>query len=388
MARLLRPHQHRYWVIFNLGPLALELETFFSPGFFPAEALTRASLFKEEVWSTLLRPDAGDPSPQQFLPRDEFKLIVVSTAPEPQPRTAALMTVVRCGGLAKPEAGGPARSELDVYAAAMGLKEIKRNSTKMCEAAFDGDWAGVEEELGRGYHIDSVDAHEHTPLSEAACTGADEVVQKLLERGSDPNFCNDAGRTPLWRAAYNGHLTTCRLLLEAGADPEMRAGDQVAYDVGKSQEVRDLLAGWNPADTARLMGERRAKMESELEKRITTQTEREAHARELLRTELVALAAAAGGEAAARALRTRLQEIASEALKYGEKPRGTASVRDERGQTLLAIAVWKGRLETAQMLLTHAASLDSGDEADEVERKTFWVNVNAKDSRGWNATQV
>ena len=28
------------------------------------------------------------------------------------------------------------------------------------------------------------------------------------------------------------------------------------------------------------------------------------------------------------------------------------------------------------------------DEADEVERKTFWVNVTAKDSRGWNATQV
>lgn len=36
--------------------------------------MTRSELYKEEVWSKLLRPDDGDPSVATFLPRDEFKV--------------------------------------------------------------------------------------------------------------------------------------------------------------------------------------------------------------------------------------------------------------------------------------------------------------------------
>ena len=59
----------------------VDVEALFSDGFFPRAVLSKTELFKEEVWSTLLRPDQGDPEPHEFLPRDDFSLCVVVREP-------------------------------------------------------------------------------------------------------------------------------------------------------------------------------------------------------------------------------------------------------------------------------------------------------------------
>lgn len=48
------------------------MEPFLDPATFPEQALRRADVFKPEVWTPLLRD--GDPKPDEFLPRDEFKV--------------------------------------------------------------------------------------------------------------------------------------------------------------------------------------------------------------------------------------------------------------------------------------------------------------------------
>ena len=55
-------------------------------------------------------------------------------------------------------------------------------SEKMCEAAFEGELDEVKGWIEKGYDIESVDAHEHTPLSEAAAKGHIEVVEFLLDQ--------------------------------------------------------------------------------------------------------------------------------------------------------------------------------------------------------------
>ena len=60
--------------------------------------------------------------------------------------------------------------------------------------------------------------------------------------------------------------------------------------------------------------------------------------------------------------------------------------RDDRGNTLLMIAVTKGYKEFVTFLLTHYTTLDP--DFDKEERKIFYVNVNAKDQKGWNACQI
>ena len=73
-------------------------------------------------------------------------------------------------------------------------------------------------------------------------------------------------------------------------------------------------------------------MRAELEKRLETTAEREALARDLIRQELCEMAAAGDAEA----LKAKLEELASEAEREGEKrARGTAECRDSRGCTLL-----------------------------------------------------
>ena len=68
------------------GSLETNLSTIFSEEVFPNfdQIMDRRSLYLEEVHTPLLRPDAGDPTPQQFVARDEFKLIFVTDKDPPQ----------------------------------------------------------------------------------------------------------------------------------------------------------------------------------------------------------------------------------------------------------------------------------------------------------------
>jgi hypothetical protein len=106
------------------------------------------------------------------------------------------------------------------------------------------------------------------------------------------------------------------------------------------------------------------------------------NARFLPTTELVDLA----NQGDERTFMNRIEELTMEALTNREKARGKCMARDERGNTLLMIAAAKGHVELTTRLLTHWQTLDPEFDAD--ERKVWYVQVNARDNKGWNATSV
>ena len=364
----------------DLGHTGLELEQFWDPTHFPKELLEASPLIVNtpEFWTPLLRPDLGDPEPAKFETRDGFRLIVISSLAEPPPLTASKMGVLRVVE-SKTKVKGGKDAEL---ALACGVKLIKRNQKKLCEAAFEGELSEVKSWLEKGYDLESVDAHDHTPLSEAAAKGHAEVVEYLLDQGANPNACNDTGRSPLYRAAFHGHLEMVELLLQVGGDPRLRAGEETPESIAKDDQVKEYIKAWDVTITDRLCEERIKAMQAKLESRILTAVEREAIAKKAITKELVALAIA-GDE---RIFMDRVEELTMEALNNREKPRGKCMARDERGNTLLMIAAAKGHLNLAKRLLTHWQTLDPEFDAD--ERKLWYVSVNARDNKGWNATCI
>ncbi|GBG34598.1 Ankyrin repeat and KH domain-containing protein 1 [Hondaea fermentalgiana] len=364
----------------------VDLEEHFDEEHFPRQVLRKIELFQEEVWKRLLRPKQGDPEPEVFQLKDDFKLVLM-TANETAGRAFAAehgLGVISVLDPNDPGARkGPGRRGQDAgseeIAAAFGARDVHRNSIKLVEAAFDGEWDVIQEEMDRGYSFESEDVHQHTALSEAACQGHMDICTKLMDLGADPNAQNDAGRSPLYRASYNGHLETVQLLLSRGADPRLAAGMETPYDVAKTDEVREVLESWDIAETEKLVAARAAEAEKLLESRLTTAAERDAYARDKIRQELVDLAM----EGKTRELQDRLQELADEAQEHNERPRGTAEARDARGMTLLLIAASNGNAELLEMLLSQYKTFDP--EFDKVERKTFFANIKAREAKGWNA---
>ena len=230
--------------------------------------------------------------------------------------------------------------------------------------------------------MESTDSHDHTPLSEAAAKGHIEVVEFLLDQGADPNACNDTGRSPLYRAAFHGYLPMVELLLQAGGDPRLRSGEESPESIAKSPEVKQLLKEWDVTITNQLSDDRIKAMQAKLESKILTAVERETLAKVAIRKELCELALA--GEE--RPFIDRIDELTMEALNHREKPRGSCMARDERGNTLLMLAVMKNHMDLAKRLLTHWQTLDPEFDAD--ERKFWYVQINARDNKGWNATCI
>ncbi|RHY36122.1 hypothetical protein DYB34_012703 [Aphanomyces astaci] len=73
----------------------LELDQFFSDGWFPSQVLNRHEFSKPEVWAPLLRPGEGDPDASLFLPSDAFKFVVLCGNIPPPPRTLERMCLIR-----------------------------------------------------------------------------------------------------------------------------------------------------------------------------------------------------------------------------------------------------------------------------------------------------
>ena len=78
----------------------------------------------------------------------------------------------------------------------------------------------MQEELDKGFDLESAQKDGSTALSEASAQGHTDLVIPD-EPGADPNAQNDQGRSPLFRASYNGHIDTVRLLLSVGGDPDL-----------------------------------------------------------------------------------------------------------------------------------------------------------------------
>lgn len=388
-------------MIINFDTLTMvELEQFFAPDSFPREVLSRQALFTPEVYGKLLRPEENDASASDFMINDQFKLVVVCRS-SPPPKTALAMCVLNVDFPVANESSQQ-ESETDQVATILGVsKEIKRNSTELVEAAFDGDLDVVIKCLDKNYDLESEDGHGHTALSEAACQGNIETVKFLLDRGADPNKCNDEKRSPLYRAAYNGHLPTIELLLLCGADPRLvtKQSDS-AYDVAKSQEVRDFLSNWDLSKTDSLLEERQRVIDAKWQERITTHVERERFALMKIHEELRDLATKGDLEE----LEIRFNQLVDEAIETGQKPRACADIRDEKGATLLSIAVQHGHSDIVTFLLTksmemektaHNAAVSGSSSAQQEQATRFGLlakilkaNVNSRDSRGWTPVAV
>lgn len=364
----------------------MDLDNLFEETHFPKHVIRKTDLFNEQVLKKLLRKDKGDPEIELFQAKDDFKMVFITRDPQLGKAFAAKYNLAVVQVL-DPNADHSRKTKCrdageEEIASAFGARDTKRNSLKLVEAAFDDEWDVIQDQIDKGYSIESVDHHDHTAVSEAACQGNEEIVTKLLELGADPNTQNDTGRTAMYRAAYNGHPETIKILLQYGGDPRLTSQLEGPYDVAKDDETRAVLEEWDVQETDKILERRKAEEERRIEERLTTAAERDAYAREKIRQELVGMAM----EGKKDELMERLQELADEALEHNERPRGSAEVRDERGNTLLLIACWKGHHELVEALLTKYQEFDP--EFDKVERKVFYASIKGRDSKGWNAVSL
>ncbi len=384
---------------FDELPCASVDQLFTDDACFPQAAMRRTEVFKKETWGPLLRPDEGDPAPHLFIPLDSFKMIFITRKDPPQEGLAKLadqhLTVIRIkGGSEGGEGGDGTNDQVDgngndaALASMFGVSLVKRNSEPMADAAFDGDLAAVQEELDKGFDLESAQKDGATALSEASAQGHTALVQFLIDLGADPNAQNDQGRSPLFRASFNGHIDTVRLLLSVGGDPDLNTKDAEApYMVAKDEATRLLIDEWDREQVVVLKKEREEKIRAKMEERLTNAAERDAFAKEQIRKMLCKHAA----EGSVAALKEEIENLVREAEKENQKrPRGSVQVRDERGQTLLMIACQNGKADMVAFLCEHWKTIedDMFTGCPGMDKRAFRTNVSARDSKGWNAASV
>lgn len=394
----------RYGRTFTIKTKSIaELMEWFIANSFSEKFLSREAVYSEDIWHSLLDANENDPPASECSISQDFVFIICCVNDEPIPEIMQnSMWVFKVEDKAEVTSSAPAATDSDdpmsQVAALYRANEVIRNSPQMVEAGFDGDMDVILEWRDKGYSLDSVDGRKHTTLSEAACQGHLEIVEFLIEEGCDPNGVNDVGRSALWRAAFGGHIKVVEYLLNAGADPTLRdkTSHEMAYDVAQVDAVRELLGGWDIRVTQQLMEERRKAMIIKMEANIKTAAEREQYAKVKIRQELIAKTEAGDTEG----VKEMLLLLAEEAEKTHTKPRATAEVRNELGQSLLSIATQRDDVEMATMLLTYwkecekdeysdfiPSNFDQGKELTTKEL-TFRTNPNSRDLKGWTCVCV
>ena len=358
---------------------------------FPKTILQREKFYKDENWQSILKPDLGDDLSEITICQ-EFVFIICTKEEYIPPYLGNMMHVIKV--IDKLNDGNDKDKEedpMEAIAALYGAKEVVRNSQQLVEAAFDGDLDEIKNWIEKGYHIESTDGRKHTALSEAACQGHLHVVTFLLDSGADPNALSDTGRSSIWRASFNGHLEVVKVLLESGADPDFRdkVSIESAYDIAQNEGIRNLLNSWDKKKTEALKEKRRREILLKIEERIKTSAEREQFARAKIRQELVQKAEQGDVEG----IKVMLKMIADEAEKTGTKPRATAEVRNENGQSLLSIAAQHDYEELALFLLTYYKECDKDrwDLAEgefSIESQVFKTNPNTRDLKGWTCVSI
>ena len=251
---------------------------------------------------------------------------------------------------------------------ALFLVDSKGDSTKLTDAAFEGDIDTVQVLLLEGWNLESASHDGYTPLSEAACAGQIEVVRLLLDLGADPNTCgtgDGAGgqrRTPLSRALSADNLDVAKLLLQAGAFARAaRAGA-----CWLSREGIALLNEWDVERSEAAQVARRKSILKMLEQESKTWSPADRRLYRLQRSRSKLLRLAESGDAAG--LLRELHQLAVEEVEYGtDTPGVTADTRervaDGEGRTLLALAAFHNHIDVVRVLLTQwreiATSRDS-----------------------------
>jgi len=359
---------------------------------FPQQVLQRDEFYKDEVWQSILKPEL-DPDLSEITISQEFVFIICCKEEHVPPMLANLMHVIKVIDKSNENENDNTKEEdpMEAIAALYGAKEVIRNSIQLVEAAFDGELDDIKNWMEKGYHLESTDGRKHTALSEAACQGQLHVVNFLLENGADPNALSDTGRSPIWRASFNGHAAVVKVLLEAGGDPEYRdkVSMESAYDIAQNEDIRTLLNSWDRAKTEALKERRRREILLKIEERIKTSAEREQFARAKIRQELVQKAEQGDIEG----VKEMLKMIADEAEKTNTKPRATAEVRNDQGQSLLSIAAQHDFEDLALFLLTYYKECDKDrwDLAEgelSTEAQVFKTNPNSRDLKGWSCACI
>lgn len=129
---------------------------------------------------------------------------------------------------------------------------------------------------------------------------------------------------------------------------------------------------------------------AQFESRIRTVAEREMHAKNLLRLELVGKAAAGDVDGVKALLFTSVDE----ALVENSRPRVSAESRNDLGQSVLSIAAQFDHVSLASLLLSHTKQGDSeeasytDDDKTKMMRKVFNSNANSRDLKGWTCVAV
>ena len=379
----------------SLEGLVEKSEQIFVDGLFPKEIIDRNAFYSPAIYNSILKPELGDPTPEEFYPSQEFIFIIITQDDYVPSELKKFMHIVKCDDVTTKNKDnqnkGGADDIMEAVATLYGAAENIRNCDNLVEAAFDGELEEMISWIEKGFHLESVDGRKHTALSEASCQGHLHVVQYLLENGANPNAVSDHGRSALWRAAFNGHTEVVIALLEAGSDPDLRdkTSMESAFDVAQNEDTRKVIGEWDRSRTEKLIEIRKRQILAKMEERIKTSVEREAYAKQQLRQELVQKAESGDIDG----IKLLLDMVADEAEKTGQRPRVNAEVRNQSGQSLLSIAAQRDDVEMATFLLTYWKKCDEDrwDLAEgelSMEAKTFKVNPNSRDLKGWTCACI
>jgi ankyrin repeat protein len=113
-------------------------------------------------------------------------------------------------------------------------------------AARFGDVSAIEDQLGAGVDVNSLDPHGQTALMLAAHGGFLDVVEALIKRGARLNVTGKYGLSALMLAIVAGHENVAFTLVRAGADLTLLGtgapgfSGKSAYDLGLQQGMKDL----------------------------------------------------------------------------------------------------------------------------------------------------
>ncbi len=108
-----------------------------------------------------------------------------------------------------------------------GERKARALDRELCEAAQEGDLAGVKEMLAAGANANARIDGDGSPLIAAARSGNMQIAQLLLDSGADANMPVEGDGSPLIMAAATGRLDQVALLIQRGADVNLAVeGDE------------------------------------------------------------------------------------------------------------------------------------------------------------------
>ena len=120
-------------------------------------------------------------------------------------------------------------------------------------AAKLGDWSALQEQIGTGADLDTLDRYGQTALMLAARGGHLESVEVLVRAGADLDVTAKFNLSATMLAVVNRHEEVARVLAAAGANLATMGSqaffEKTAADLAREQGLVDLARDLAPAGT-------------------------------------------------------------------------------------------------------------------------------------------